>query len=240
MTVTLHGCMENGLAGWKPVWIDPCSGLNMPGCMEEASAGWFPRLIGGFGTCRDNKDGCMELVGENYRPVLVYDEYADTAALEAACCPDCSPCWQGGGEFVPIFVEVTFSGLTVCPFVPNCNGNPGGTPPLDGTYVLEFTNVPGSEVCAWCYADGANPETFVVLKLTFSGGNHFLELYYSYCGPTTCGETGPHLMFADSFVTTDCLETSFTNLYGVGTCNVSIAAAQNRAYGGSASVDWNP
>ncbi len=239
MAYDLVGCMEFSGGKYRPIWTNPCTESDMVGCMEFSGGKYRPKLIDGFGICTDDKTGCMKLDGGVHKPTLIYDEYNSLAEMQADCCISCPPCWGEGSP--PQYVQVTFANLRWCPTQPPCDYGEWDLPGvLNTSFILEAgANTHSEAVCAWCYDDVAATGVSVILRLIFLGGNYLIGVYYMWCPATATYPASPSLMFAQSIPTSDCSETDLSNFYDSGWCRTS-PAWYVRAYGGTATIDWNP
>ncbi len=232
MPYDLTGCMELNGGRWRPVWESPCGGASMYGCMDLVGGKHAPKFNGGFGACTEDKTGCMELNAGKHRPVLTYDDYANLAALRAACCPNCTHCF---GEFeAPAFIKITFVDVIVCEKNPPFD--PHGIVP-GGEYILPWFDDQGATVCKWILDEGAGDGTFYiavilaivssVLVITIQASSYedvFLYLMYDYYRHGwSCTDEGP-----------------FTNDQVIAHCNILPHQAHTFGYDGTATIDWSP
>lgn len=249
MSYSLVGCMLNSSAGWVPVWPNPCGVTSLVGCMINSSAGWAPKLLGGIGLCTDDKTGCMQLIGGQYRPVLIYEEYDSAGELVADCCFVCDTCdFDDEQGFVPRFVEVTFSDIIWCPGEPTA-----GFPSPNQTFILEwdqsFTNCMDcqagiTDACGWVKPHPSFRAELVVETVTSSGLVHTLLMLYSnsgLAGCTSCTGGLTPLVFLGAiagapFPATGCFETDFDNFRDAGDCGGNV----NDGHSGTAVINWNP
>lgn len=235
MTVEIIGCMEDSVDGWRPVWQYPCNvEETMIGCTREGLDGLVPVLLNGFSMCPGEKEGCMRLVGGVYKPVLIYEEYADSQALLDACCFECTVCWSIGTT--PRFIEITFSDLIWCSGEPDCEEFPD---PADINVSFICTSVPpdAGETCRWTYDDTGEGGSglWVHVVLTVGIFDTFVAIYYGWC-TVAPGVLVVNLFFAGAIF--ECVDTGpYDSTFLISRCS---GPGPSKAYEGSAVIDWNP
>ncbi len=172
MSFKITGCMEFNEGKYRPLWPNPCTGLDEFGCMRFVNDVWIPEQIEGFGVC-SGIQGCFEIIGGIYTPVLIWEEYDNVTEFREDCCgictdEECTNCYQD--LCTPKYLEVTFSGWSWCPDSPVSGGCPGSinsTPyivewDLDEQAHMEFES-PGLNICVWTYRVG---NFFIQVSLT--------------------------------------------------------------------------